>query len=464
MEKSISIQNSDAERNSSSELLKTIVFYSNGYKDALAVIRLLGPAKHLGLKVIKGVKKGKCQIDAVRNGDIIIIQRDFCRDLNSYEQILSLAHAQKKPIVFDLDDLVFELPENHPDRISSFYADALLPMLQAIMEVDLVTVSTPSLRDYCLPYNENVVVIPNYLNDSLWNFKEPTNSTPSSEKVTIGYMGGHTHKPDVLMVLSVLEKIVKKYPQKVQFQFWGIEPPTELAPFSHVDWCPPKSSEYADFVSYFQTQTADIMIAPLCDNLFNSSKSPIKYFEYSAIGVPGVYSRVVPYSSMIEEGVDGYLVSSASEWEASLSKLIEDQNLRRKIALNAQQKIKQHWLLSQNAEKQMQIYIDAISNYGEFKHPFPSFYPIEKLLTRQTFNEQQHKTQQIKLLLEQLEERNRKNQLLAEQLEERNRKNQLLAEQLEEREKEVLLYAQSKSWRFTRPFRKISQNFKKGPR
>jgi glycosyltransferase involved in cell wall biosynthesis len=434
MRNSTSIGNPHAEMQSSSDLLKTIVSYSNCEEDAAAVIRLFGPARQLGLRVIQGVEQGKVQIDAVLNGDIIIIQRDFCRDLDSYEQILSLAHTQKKPVVFDLDDLIFELPENHTDRISSFYADALLPMLQAIMEVDLVTVATPSLRDYCLPYNENVVVIPNYLNDSLWIFKEPSNSTPSSGKVTIGYMGGHTHKPDLILVLPALERIVKKYPQKVQFQFWGIEPPPELAPFSRVDWCPPKSSKYTDFVSYFQTQTADIMMAPLCDNLFNSCKSPIKYLEYSAIAVPGVYSRVAPYSSMIEEGVDGFLASSASEWEVSLSKLIEDQDLRRRIAHNAQQKIKQHWLLSQNAEKQMQIYIDAVSNYGELKHPFPSFYSIEKSLTRQIFDEQHHKNQQIKLLLD----------------------------QLNEREKEALFYAQSKNRRFTWPFRKISQRIKKG--
>ncbi|MEN6481045.1 MAG: hypothetical protein ABFD29_02575 [Anaerolineaceae bacterium] len=304
-----SVNDQPKEKLSSQSKIQSVVFYTNTADDALAVLRLLGPANHLGLRVIRGVENGLVHVDKVREGDIVVLQRDFCRDLDSYTQIIELAHKLEKPVVFDLDDLLFELPENHPDRIRSYYADALLPMLLAIMEADLVTVTTPGLRDYLFPYNENIVVIPNYLNDNLWILKEPPLSAQENEKITIGYMGGHTHTPDLIMVLPSLERIIKKYPDKVQFQFWGIEPPTELLPYSRVDWYPPKSSDYADFASYFQTQTADIMIAPLCDTLFNSCKSPIKYLEYSAINVPGVYSNVAPYLGIIEDCEDGFIAS-----------------------------------------------------------------------------------------------------------------------------------------------------------
>ena len=45
-------------------------------------------------------------------------------------------------------------------------------------------------------------------------------------------------------------------------------------------------NDYKDFATFFQTQSADIFIAPLVDNIFNQCKSPIKFFEYSALGVP----------------------------------------------------------------------------------------------------------------------------------------------------------------------------------
>ena len=50
--------------------------------NSLAVIRLFGPAKHLGIRVINGVNSGIVQIENVLKGDIVVIQRDFCRDLD----------------------------------------------------------------------------------------------------------------------------------------------------------------------------------------------------------------------------------------------------------------------------------------------------------------------------------------------------------------------------------------------
>ena len=472
--------------------IKSIVFYTNSGDDALAVIRVLGPAKQLGLRIIKGIENGRVHIENVQAGDIVILQRDFCLDLDSYEKILSLARDLHKPVILDLDDLLFELPEDHPDRLSFYFTESLMPLLQAVMEVDLITVATPPLRDYLLPFNKNVVVIPNYLNDDLWHFKDPSNSEQNDEKIIIGYMGGHSHRPDLLSVLPALLQIVEKYPQKVLFQFWGIEPPAELAPFSHVDWYPPVSLDYPDFVSYFLAQAAEIMIAPLCDSLFNSCKSPIKFLEYSAFGSPGVYSRVTPYSNTITNGKDGILASSTDEWVRSLSKLIEDRDLRRKITLNAQRKVKQHWLLSRNAEKQLQIFSGAISLYNQLEYKSSPFYCIVKSFSHQFHEEQLQKKHQIAeykntiksltdqiaehkstidsltgqvaeheitidSLTDQIKEHKSTIDLLADQLSQSNQNNLTLTTRLAEREEEVLSYALSKSWTLTRPFRILSR-------
>ena len=181
-------------------------------------------------------------------------------------------------VVFDLDDMLFDLPENHPDRISGFYTEALLPMLQAIMEADLVTVATETLRQALLPYNRSIEIIPNDLSQNLWSFKELPASSDLENFITIGYMGGKSHQPDLMMVLPALKAINEDYPGKIRFHFWGIEPPEELAISSQVGWSPPEPYVYQKFVNFFQTQTADIVIAPLEENYFNDCKSPIKIF------------------------------------------------------------------------------------------------------------------------------------------------------------------------------------------
>ena len=249
--------------------VNSVVFYSFNDEDALAVIRMLGPAKLAGLEVIRGVNSDRSvNIDAVRAGEIIIIQREFAVDYDSYEKIISLTRALNKPVVLDLDDLILALPENHPDRIAGSFTPSLLPLLQTIVEADLVTVPTAQLRKFLLSYNPNIEVIPNYLDNSLWQLHAPQIKENSNEPIIIAYMGGHSHSPDLLLIQSALIQLVEKYSQeRIRFQFWGIEPPEELAQYAQVDWFPPPSLRYSDFVNYFQQQRVDIVIAPLCDNL-----------------------------------------------------------------------------------------------------------------------------------------------------------------------------------------------------
>jgi len=162
-------------------------------------------------------------------------------------------------------------------------------------------------------------------------------------------MGGNSHKPDLEYITPVLLDLIKCYPQKIRFQFWGIQPPVEVASLTQVQWSPATTYRYKDFATFFQAQTADIFIAPLIDTLFNRCKSPIKFFEYSALGVPGVFSRLETYTDVITHGHNGLLVSSLDEWTNYLIQLIEDDELRFYLAKNAQETIRSNWLLSQNA-------------------------------------------------------------------------------------------------------------------
>ena len=472
--------------------VKSVVFYSFNDEDALAVIRMLGPAKSTGLEVIRGVNNDRSvNIDAVKKGELVIIQREFAVEYDSYEKIISLARALNKPIVLDLDDLILALPEDHPDRVAGNFTPALLPLLQTIIEADLITVPSTYLREYLLAYNPNIEVIPNYLDDSLWQLRTPIINKDTQRPIIIGYMGGHSHSPDLLMVQPALIQLVEKYSQeRIRFQFWGIEPPEELAFYAKVDWFPPPSKRYSDFANYFQQQEVDILIAPLCDNLFNSCKSSIKFLEFSAIGAPGVYSRVTPYAEIIENEKEGLLAATTEEWVSMLSRLIESAELRSRIIGNAQQKISQSWLLSQNIAPRVKIYFDLVKNYRREKKIYPPFFDLEKSLTRQLYEEhlRNYSKQQIinskiaekdadilflkdseakqydliqsltskvsdeddliKALNDNITDQDGIIQSQHDQLQEQNRR-------MVDLENEVLSYVTSRSWRITRPFRKI---------
>jgi Glycosyl transferases group 1 len=123
-----------------------------------------------------------------------------------------------------------------------------------------------------------------------------------------------------------------------------------------VEWTPVNIDHYANFIQLFARQKVDIWIAPLRDNLFNRCKSQIKFLEYSYHAIPGVYSRLETYTSVVEDGVNGFLAGSLDEWKARLDKLIESAELRQKLGRAAQKTVRERWMLEQHAQAWAQAY------------------------------------------------------------------------------------------------------------
>jgi hypothetical protein len=145
--------------------LRVVVYTTAPWEHALAVLRFVGPANLCGVELIKGTPNPNSLLDA----DLILIQRDFPRNIDATLQILQKGREFGKPVVYDLDDLLIALPEDHPDRLAHYYTSALIPILNTIMQSDAVTVSTPKLSEYLTPLNPHIWVLPNYLNEDVWN-------------------------------------------------------------------------------------------------------------------------------------------------------------------------------------------------------------------------------------------------------------------------------------------------------
>jgi hypothetical protein len=163
--------------------IRNVCFYSFNFQDALSHLRLVGPANHLGLKVIYGVENGQVFPDRAQMGDVIVLQRDFPRAFEAYQAILKTAKSKQIPLVLDIDDLLFELPDDHPDRLQHNFSATLLPTFLAMLEADLITVTTHALRDYVIDFNKNVVVLANYLDDLLWQPKTPSLTPQPDSKI-----------------------------------------------------------------------------------------------------------------------------------------------------------------------------------------------------------------------------------------------------------------------------------------
>jgi glycosyltransferase involved in cell wall biosynthesis len=363
--------------------IRNVCFYSFNFQDALSHLRLVGPANHLGVNVIYGVESGQVHPDRANQGDVIVVQRDFPRAYEAYQVIRTIAQRKRIPLILDFDDLLFELPEDHPDRASHIFSTTLLPTFLALLEADLITVTTQPLRDYLVDFNKNVLVLPNYLDDQLWQLKTPAQNPQPDSKIKIGYMGGYTHQADLSLIQPVIEQLSQRNAERLEFHFWGTKPPEKLTGYPNVFWHDENTWNYQDFANHFQAQTADILVAPLTDNLFNRCKSSIKYLEYGALGIPGVYSLVEPYSSAIKHGVNGFLASTEEDWFNCLTRLIENPDLRRSIAANATVDIRSKWLLSDHASLWLSAYQKALETIPTKPEVDPEIIAMIKNISQQ---------------------------------------------------------------------------------
>lgn len=338
----------------------TVVGYSNNLpSSALVMLRLSEPLRTCGIQYLTGHIPGEfCRPDLVSRSDLVVIQRDFPAQ-RSVGDVLARAHAEGRRVIFDLDDLLLDLPYDHPNLATYGQPAVLFPVMQALVEADAVTVSTPALADYCSEFNRNVWVLPNYLNDSLWSLTPKTNHVSPNTPLVVGFMGTDSHIPDLLLLRDILGKIAQRYSGRIHFHFWGCPPPAELRECIGADqltWTPFSLASYPEFIARFSQITWDIFLAPLRDNLFNRCKSAIKFLEYSAINVPGVYARLPPYTTVVTHGENGFLAQTSEEWEHYLSLLIESPELRYEMGRKANATVERDWLLSRHAHEWAEVY------------------------------------------------------------------------------------------------------------
>jgi GT2 family glycosyltransferase/glycosyltransferase involved in cell wall biosynthesis len=342
-----------------------IVFSSYPWNSALAYLRFRAPAEGAGWRVLPGYSGDEVFAERIASADLVLFQRDIPRLNQVYAQGLAFAREYHKPIVYEMDDWLFAVPDDHP--FQGEYVAVLNWMLAAVVDADLVIASTENMRENLQAFRADVAVWPNYLPDDIWTLK-PAQPDADHETVTIGYMGTLTHGQDLALIAPVLSDLLDQYGVRLRLRILGLDPPVGLADHPQISAEKIDIQDYAEFAAYFFRQQVDIWIAPLRDTPFNRSKSAIKFLEYSALGAPGVYSRIQPYQEVIKDGQDGFLAGSLTEWKQALQTLIDDPDLRYRIGATAQQTVKTNWMLSAHLSEWDDM-LGAVLDQGEARPP-----------------------------------------------------------------------------------------------
>lgn len=281
----------------------------------------------------------------------------------TFAWLRSMATHFKKKLVMDLDDYFLELDKGNPankkmgrDRLDRKNKRAMLATILSFC--DAITVSTVPLKKKLQEHIKNsqnvnvpIFVIPNCNDINDWNYKKVEDNG-----IVIGYSGGLSHNDDLDMVLPAIKTILEKYPE-VRFQMIG---QMDLYKAKKVfgKWKQSlrnrilllnATKTQPEYPAYLAEQPWNIAIAPLIDSPFNESKSHIKWMEYSMYKIPTIASRIYPYYKdiygvpTIEHEETGLLCDNVEDWVENLSKLIESEELRKKLGENAYNAVVKNW-------------------------------------------------------------------------------------------------------------------------
>lgn len=269
-------------------------------------------------------------LDALKWADMVIIQRYF--PLKETWPVVEAILSSGKPVVYDIDDLLIDIPHDHPRyetlRHTGEYVLKLLPLVQA------VTVPSPVLKDELKALNANVHVLPNLIDDQLW--VSPVRGV--RDRLVIGFAGTDSHVQDLEMIEPALVRLLQTYQGKVELLMFGCTLPN-LEHGEHARFIPFEDG-YITYARALCSLAFDIGLAPLADSRFNRAKSDVKCREYAAVQAAGVYSAVGPYQKGVEQGATGLVVGNSSkEWFEALSRLVEDREFREHLARQAHKQL-----------------------------------------------------------------------------------------------------------------------------
>jgi GT2 family glycosyltransferase len=214
--------------------------------------------------------------------DAFVYQRQITPE--AVENMKYARRFLKKPIVYELDDYLPNLPIKSAYR-KNMPKDILKSLRASLKHVDRFVVSTHPLADAFKGAHPDIRVVENRLPLNWW--ADLSAARRQSEKPRVGWAGGVGHTGD----LELVEAVVRDLADEVDWVFFGMCP-EGLRPYVkevhegvNIELYPEKLA----------SMNLDLAIAPLEDNLFNRCKSNLRLLEYGACGFPVVCSDVEPY-------------------------------------------------------------------------------------------------------------------------------------------------------------------------
>jgi glycosyltransferase involved in cell wall biosynthesis len=272
------------------------------------------------------------------------------------EQIAAAVDAVRRrgaKVVFDVDDLMVVPELARLEVIDGIRTQHLTEeevrnhygrMRQTMAAADLCLATTEELAEHMRAMQMPTVVRPNGVDHATTTASRLAARRRAAQRqdglIRIGYAcGTRTHQRDFVACAEAVGAVLRTRPETrlVTFQAAdGSVPYLDIDEFpalhgleSQIEWRNIVPLErLPDEIARF-----DINLVPLeVGNPYCEAKSELKLFEAALADVPTIASPTGPFRRAIRHGETGFLAETRDEWQAALTQLLDDPQLRRRLA------------------------------------------------------------------------------------------------------------------------------------
>lgn len=247
------------------------------------------------------------------------------------------------PIVYDFDDAIFLAGVSDANRA---FAWLKAPRKTgAICRLSAhVTVGNEYLKAYAERFTPNVSVIPTTIDTERYT---PKAHVEISGVPVIGWSGSFSTAKHLQTVVPALRRLRRS----VAFRLSVIGSPGFRA-----DGLEVTSRPWSAATETEDLKTFDLGIMPLPDDPWARGKCGLKALQYMALGIPTVASPVGVNKTIIQDGRNGFLASTAAEWVATLSRLLVDPALRRRFAEEGRRTVEERYAATGQARRLLDVF------------------------------------------------------------------------------------------------------------
>ncbi|MCB0764386.1 MAG: glycosyltransferase family 4 protein [Flavobacteriales bacterium] len=282
----------------------------------------------LGL-VRRSIARRRADVARMNAFDIIFVCREALMTRSTvFEKAFSRGRAR---VVFDFDDSIWLQNVSEANRTWAWVKDAG-KTAKLIAMADLVFAGNQYLADYARNHNVNVRIVPTTIDTEEYRPVVRESGGP----VCIGWSGSITTIQHFQYALPALRILKEKYGDRITIRVVGDGAyRNEELGIQGMPWR--KDTEQEDLAAM------DIGIMPLPDDEWARGKCGLKGLQYMGMGIPTIMSPVGVNTTIISDGVNGFLAGSTEEWVDKLCRLVDDAELRRRIGAEARRSVEEHW-------------------------------------------------------------------------------------------------------------------------